>query len=98
MTVHDFLVEKDCTALLKHPDVLLATTAITDRYKNTVQTGTQKNRQIQTDRQKTRHTERQVHRKTLKRTSMFSSNIKPLNLKIVLKKMVEIRLPYILHR
>jgi len=31
LTVHDFLVEKDCTALLKHPDVLLATTAITDR-------------------------------------------------------------------
>ena len=31
LTVHDFLREKECLHLLKHPDIIMATTAIVDR-------------------------------------------------------------------
>ena len=31
-TVYDLLKERDCMGLLKHPDIILATTAIIDRY------------------------------------------------------------------
>jgi len=33
LTVHDFLREKNCLQLLKHPDIIMATTAIVDRGK-----------------------------------------------------------------
>jgi len=33
LTVHDFLREKECLHLLKHPDIIMATTAIVDRGK-----------------------------------------------------------------